>query len=205
MGAFHTSERASNEWWEGRHRFEHWYRDNSVYFITARVRDQFRAFESERAKAIFWDRFDAAIAKHGFTPWVTSLMDNHYHTIGHLMIGEELPRMMRLIHGGVAKLVGDLLMSGTDGLQVRLPAGERIVPFWCDSRKRNYFDGCLRNEKQGRLTYRYVLTQAVRHGIVHDWRDYPHTHVNVDLEDAIKFALERGAFMQGVPYRRYDG
>jgi hypothetical protein len=26
---------------EGRHRFEHWYRDNTVYFVTSRVRNAF--------------------------------------------------------------------------------------------------------------------------------------------------------------------
>jgi len=27
----------------GQHRFEHWYRDNQVYFLTARCRDRFPA------------------------------------------------------------------------------------------------------------------------------------------------------------------
>jgi hypothetical protein len=40
---------------EGEHRFEHWYVDNQVYFITARCRDKYRAFESDEAKAVFWD------------------------------------------------------------------------------------------------------------------------------------------------------
>lgn len=32
---------------QGRHRFEHWYVDNQVYFITARCADRFPAFRSE--------------------------------------------------------------------------------------------------------------------------------------------------------------
>ena len=58
MGSFRSSSHTHNEHWKGRHRFEHWYRDNSVSFITARCRDRFHAFESEQAKAIFWDRFE---------------------------------------------------------------------------------------------------------------------------------------------------
>jgi hypothetical protein len=107
------------EFWEGRHRFEHWYRDNTVYFITARCRDRFPAFGTERAKEIFWDRFLHYTAQHGFVPWVTTLMDNHYHTLGYLRVGKELGEMMRKLHGSVAKLVNDTLPR-------------RLVPFWRD-------------------------------------------------------------------------
>ena len=43
---------------EGRHRFEHWYRDNTLYFITSMTRDGYPAFDTEPARRIFWDRFD---------------------------------------------------------------------------------------------------------------------------------------------------
>jgi len=170
---------------------QHWYRDNQVYFITARCRDGYRAFASEQAKTVFWDRFEHYTDKHGFVPWVTSLIDNHYHTTGYLRRGDELGTMTRNLHGSVAKLVNDLLP-------------ERRVPFWRAGWHDDYFDGCLRDEKQGRLTYRYVLLQAVRHGIVRDWRDYPHTRVNVDMQPAIKRATELKAFLYGIRYKRYE-
>ena len=47
----------NNEFFDGKHRFEHWYRDNTVYFITSKVRDGVALFEKEGAKAIFWDRW----------------------------------------------------------------------------------------------------------------------------------------------------
>ena len=50
------SSSSSEEHYRGRHRFEHWYRDNQVYFITARCWDKYPAFASEAAKAIYWDR-----------------------------------------------------------------------------------------------------------------------------------------------------
>ncbi len=173
------------------HRFEHWLADNQVYFITARCRDQYSAFASEPAKAVFWTQFDKYAAEFGFTPWVTSLVDNHYHTLGYLRVGNNLPIMVQRIHGSVAKLVNDLL-----------PA--RHLPFWRDAEGKGYFDGCIRDEKQGRLAYRYTLLQAVRHGIVRDWRLYPHTHVNVELEPAIRRSHELKAFLEGVPYKRYQ-
>jgi hypothetical protein len=183
--------RSQNPTRRDQHRYGHWLADNQVYFITARCRDQFPAFTSEAAKEIFWNQFDKYTTEFGFTPWVTSLVDNHYHTIGYLRVGRNLPMMMQRIHGSVAKLVNDLL-------QVRL------APFWRDAQGKSYFDGCIRDEKQARLAYRYTLTQAVRHGIVQDWREYPHTRVNVELERAIRRSHELKAFLEGVPYKRYQ-
>ena len=164
--------------------------DNQVYFITARCRDKFPAFESEQAKAVFWDRFNHYCKEHQFFPWVTSLMSNHYHVVGYCRIGSGLGQMMRKIHGSVAKLVNDLLP-------------ERRVPFWREAGHQDYFDGCLRDEKQCRLAYRYTLTQSVRHRICRDYRDYPHTRVSIDVDVGVKRSLELKAFMEGVPYKRY--
>jgi hypothetical protein len=187
----HKSSSSALETYRGQHRYEHWYLDNQVYFITARCRDRYPAFASEQAKSIFWDRFDHYTAEFGFTPWVTSLLDNHYHTLGYLRIGKNLGPMMQRVHGSVAKLVNDLLT-------------ERRVPFWREAGHRDYFDGCIRDEKQCRRAYKYTLTQSVRHGIVNDRRDYANTHMAIELERGLKRALELTAFLEHVPYKRYQ-
>jgi hypothetical protein len=92
-----------------RKRYEHWLIDNQVYFITSSVRDHIPVFTTEVAKQVFWDRFTHYTHEFGFTPWVTSLMTTHYHTLGYLKIGGSLPTMMQRIHGSVAKLVNDTL------------------------------------------------------------------------------------------------
>jgi hypothetical protein len=179
------------ERWDGKHRFEHWYRNNQVYLITARTRGGTPAFETEAAKGVFRDRFSHYTAKHRFEPRVVSLLANHYYVVGYVPVGIELKEMMRKIHGSVAKLVNDLL-------QVRL------VPFWGDHENRDYFDGCLRDETQLVRTYRYVLRQSVRHGVCADYRKYPHTRVYLTLEESVAFAREHRALMYGVPYARYE-
>ena len=188
---FRKSSSSSVEAWSGRHRFEHWYLDNQVYFITARCRDRFPAFASEDAKVVFWDRFEHYTAEFGFTPWVTSLLDNHYHTLGYLKTGDNLGPMMQRIHGSVAKLVNDLLP-------------ERRVPFWSEKGHRDYFDGCIRDVRQCWRAYGYTLRQAVRHGIVGDWREYAHTRAPIELDRGVQRALELKAFLEGVPYKRYE-
>src|SRR3954471_20377843 len=182
--------RSANNTYRGRNRYEHWLVDNQVYFITARCADRYPAFASEAAKRIFWNRFDHYTHELSFVPWVTSLLNNHYHTLGYLRTGSNLTRMMQRIHGSVAKLVNDVL-----------PA--RLIPFWRNAKGKEYFDGCIRDEKQARLAYRYTLHQAKRHGLVRDYRVYPHTHVNVELEVALARSHELGAFLEGVPYKRY--
>jgi len=182
--------RSTNAAYRGQQRYEHWLIDNQVYFITARCRDRFPAFASEDAKKVFWDRFDHYTSECGFVPWVTSLLDNHYHTLGYVRTARHLPRMMQRIHGSVAKLVNDLLSI-------------RLTPFLRNAKGHEYFDGCIRDERQARLAYRYTLRQSIRHGIAHDWREYPHTHVNVELEAAVGRAIQLKAFLEGVPYKRY--
>jgi hypothetical protein len=191
MAHFRKSSATQHEWFDGLHRFEHWYRDNTVYFITARCRDKYPAFDSDEAKAVFWDRFNYYTQKYGFVPWVTTLMFNHYHILGYLKHGENLGPLMQKLHGSVAKLTNDLLP-------------ERRLPFWRTAGNRDYFDGCIRDVLQARRAYRYTLLQAVRAGLVQDYRDYPHTIVNVEMERAIKRAVELKAFMEDVPYARYD-
>ena len=36
-----------------------------------------------------------SLGAFGFFPWVTSLLNNHYHTLGYLRVGENLGPMMQ--------------------------------------------------------------------------------------------------------------
>jgi len=191
MSRTRKSRPSQKVYFNGKHRYEHWYRDNQVYFITSRCFNRFAAFASEEAKAIFWERVEYYMNLHSFVPWIISLLDNHYHILGYLKYGNDLGPMMRKFHGSVAKLVNDLLP-------------ERHVPFWGERGHKDYFDGCIRDELQCRRAYRYVLKQSVRHGVARDYRLYPHTRVYIELERGMRRATELRAFLYGVPYRRYE-
>ena len=190
MGKFRKSSATQTHRWNGHHRFEHWYRDDTVYFITSKVRDGFHAFESERAKAIFWDRFTHWTAHYRFEPFITALLDNHYHTVGFLPTGENLGPMMQRLHGSISKLVNDTL-------------DVRHLPFFRTRGHRDYFDGCLRTPLQLTRTYRYVQNQSVRAGVVRDaWR-HAHTRPALTSAEAMTLAVERASFLPDVPYARY--
>jgi REP element-mobilizing transposase RayT len=184
--SFQKGSSSQKEYFNGHHRLEHWYRDNAVYFLTVRCTNRFPAFASETAKEIFWQQFNRYTTQYHFNVLICTLVDNHYHAIGYLPHGLDLAPMLRKIHGSISKLVNDSLPT-------------RLLPFWSD-----YFDGCLRDEKQYRLAYRYTLRQSERHKIVRDYRTYPHTRVRMALEDGLTFARARRAFLPDVPYKRYD-
>jgi hypothetical protein len=179
------------EYFGQQHRFEHWYVDNQVYFITARVRGRFSAFDNPDAQAIFWERLDHYLRRTTFVPWIISLLSNHYHILGYLKAGEDLPDLMKGLHGSVSKLVNDVLPI-------------KVKPFWVDSGHQSYFDGCIRDELQARRAYRYTLTQCRRHGICHDPTQYLNTRKYIDIDRAIRRSHELGAFLEEVPYKRYQ-
>jgi REP element-mobilizing transposase RayT len=184
--SFTKGSSSKSEYFKGRHRLEHWYRDNTLYFLTVRCTDRFPAFASESAKAVFWRQFEKYTTEYHFDTWICALLDNHYHAIGYLPRGSDLASMIRKIHGSTAKLVNDLLPT-------------RLVPFWAE-----YFDGCLRDEAQYRRAYRYTLLQSRRHGICADYAGYQHTRVTMDLKKGLELARERRVFLRDVPYKRYQ-
>jgi hypothetical protein len=57
---------------------------------------------------------------------------------------------------------------------------------------------------QAKRAFRYTRLQAVRAKIVTDWREYPHTRVDIEEERAIRRAVELRAFLEGMPYARYE-
>jgi REP element-mobilizing transposase RayT len=162
MRRFRKSSISSTEHYKGQHRFAHWYRDESVYFITARCRNRFAALVSEEAKAIFWAKLNRYAAQYSIVPLIVSPLDNHYHELIYVKDMDSLGPFIRHVHGALAKLVNDVL-------------DERLKPFWYDTGKQGYFDGIIRSEKQLWLAHRYVRLRAVRHGIVRDWREYRHS------------------------------
>src|SRR5438067_1745993 len=98
------SSRSARRYFDGKHRFEHWYVDNQIYFITARCRDKHLAFASDKAKNVFWDRFEHYCKEFSIVCLIVSLLDNHYHAILYVKVGANLKTFMQRLHGSVAKL-----------------------------------------------------------------------------------------------------
>jgi len=46
--------------------------------------------------------------------------------------------------------------------------------------------------------------QAVRAGLVKNWREYPHNYVKIEVERAVERAVELNALLEGVLYACYE-
>lgn len=198
MSFTRKSNQAKQRTYKGQHRFEHWYRDNQVYFITAKTSCATPVFTTKQACDLFWQTFDQATSANGFTPWVTALLNNHYHTLGYLKTGDNLPKMMQAIHGKVAKQINDLIRAG----ELKFPR-QPLKPFWGQKGKKTYFDGCIRDETQATRAFYYTRNQAVRAKLVKHWQAPPNTRIHLELNQALPRATQRNAFLRGVPYKRY--
>jgi hypothetical protein len=84
------------------------------------------------------------------------------------------------------------------------PSCVRPVPFWREPGNKDYFDGCIRDVLQLVRAHRYTLLQAVRAGLVRNWEHYPDTHLFLDSDRCVERALSLKAFLEDVPYARYD-
>ncbi len=199
------SKSTPNRTYRNQHRFEHWYRNNQVYFITAKTAHSTPVFTCPQACHIFWTAFDHVVNIGSFTPWITTLMNNHYHTLGYLKIGDNLPKMMQALHGRVAKQINDLIQAG----ELKFTHSSRsphqpLRPFWGHKGKKTYFDGCIRDEQQATRAFYYTRDQAVRAKLTRHWQDYPHTRLNIQLAHALPRAIQLNAFLRNVPYKRYQ-
>ena len=174
-----------------RHRCEHWHIDNQIYFITARCRDRLPAFRTEAAKAIFWQQLDIKAQAHGFTPIITSLIDNHYHVLGHLREGEQLTPLIRGLHSSVARYINQVT-----------PEAEQVKPLFRMQTGKQYFDGAIRSSKQFIRTFRYIERQGIWHKLCQPGEAYAHTRISVERDRAMKRALRIGAFLYGVDDRK---
>jgi len=73
--------------YNGHRRFEHWYVDNQIYFITARCTDRYPAFVSQAGQKIFWDR------------WLHYAKSTPIHSVDHIAGRQSLPRIGLLQRG----------------------------------------------------------------------------------------------------------
>ncbi|MEL7238232.1 MAG: transposase [Planctomycetota bacterium] len=176
---------------DGSHRFEHWIKDNQLYFLTCCTKGHAHVFKSRQAQEVFWQCFNRWHERSGFKVCVVTLMSSHYHLVGYAKVGQQLVDFVQGLHGSTARAVNPLL-------------DQPLRPFWGERKGQSYFDGCLRDEEQASKAWTYTRDQAVKAGLVENWDEWPGTRVFVERDAMLKRATTLGAYLRGVPYKRYD-
>lgn len=126
----------------------HIYLDHRIYFITARTVNQEPLFNTGEKKEFLSSVIKEASEKFKIEFYAWVILDNHYHLLIRISAGEMLPNFLKIINGKSAFLLNKL-----EKIQ------RRKVWF-------NYWDRCIRNEKDFWKHFNYIHHNPVKHGYV---------------------------------------
>jgi putative transposase len=146
------------------HNPPHIWVDNQIYFVTAStlLRRHLLALASHK-QCVQQELFDLAPA-YGLELRAWVILDNHYHLLFYLQTAENLPLFFKRLHAKTAAVLNKL-----DG-----QPGRRI--WW------NYWDRCIRNDRDYWQHFNYVHYNPVKHGYVKNLRDWPYSSLSTYLE-----------------------
>ncbi len=130
------------------HHPPHWYKDNSIYFITARTIDAESYFIGPSKRKIIYDALKEGIKKFKVDLYAFVILNNHYHLLFKIQKGVELTNFIGFINGKSSKTLNELENK----------SGRKI---WYQ-----YWDHCIRNEKDFFLHFNYEHHNPVKHGYV---------------------------------------
>jgi putative transposase len=111
------------------------------------------------------ERLFALVPEYGLTLEAWVILNNHYHLLFHLLDGENLSLFFKRLHGQTAVKLNRLdYQSGRQ--------------FWY-----NYWDRCIRNERDYWEHFNYIHYNPIKHGYVQKLRDWPFSSLFSYLED----------------------
>jgi len=126
----------------------HIYKDNELYFITARTIKKEKFFNTAEKKGIFHRTLKSVLEKYGYHLYAWIVLGNHYHFLMKAITGENLKFFVKDLHSLSAKEI-----NKSDD-----QAGRKI---WFQ-----YWDRCVRDEKDFYFHFNYIHHNPVKHGYV---------------------------------------
>ena len=137
----------------------HIYQDETIYFITARTKDRMNLFNTYKKCSLFLDRFARRVACFCFEAIGWVLNTNHYHILVNVSDGSMLGMFVQNLHSNSARLLNKIDQS--EGRQV-----------WYQ-----YWDRCIRSERDLYTRLNYIHQNPVKHGLVsridnYEWSSY---------------------------------
>lgn len=165
----------------------HWLIDDFYYFFTGATYQKKRLLRTPAAKTIFTKYLLQYTEKHNWELLEWVVLDNHYHFLAKVTKAADIPRFINTLHKTTAFHIQKILH-------------QPVKPFWYQ-----YWDRCIRTEKQYHETAMYILYNPVKHGYVDNLDDYPFSSFQIrkeaeENELRVKFRLYQP---QNIDY--YDG
>ncbi|MGR3220227.1 MAG: REP-associated tyrosine transposase [Candidatus Anammoxibacter sp.] len=160
-----------------KHQPFHLYIDDQIYFFTVHTYRDLGVLDSIKRKSKLKQKLkDIALQKKGkIIAWV--ILDNHYHLLMRSGKGKDIPDVFRLIHGSTS-----FEWNKEDDAR-----GRKV---W-----QNYWDRCIKNEKDYWTHVNYIHHNPVKHRYVERMEDYEFSsfnyYVNKDGKEWVMSAFER--------------
>ncbi|MBU0597737.1 transposase [Patescibacteria group bacterium] len=142
----------------------HIYLDNTIYFITARTRDKWKYFNTDRRKLLINNILKSVIKQYDLQLYAWVILANHYHLLIKIKSNNQLIRFIKSFHGQSA-----ISLNKID----KIP-GRKI---WV-----NYWDHCIRDEKDFWRHFNYIHHNPVKHKCVTLINDYKFSSYREYLE-----------------------
>jgi len=130
------------------HHPPHIYSDNSIYFITARVYQKEKIFNTDQKKKVLFENLQDEFHKAGYKLYAWVILDNHYHLEFKTKFGKDLSKILNFVHGRTSFEINKL--DKTKGRKVF----------------QNYLDHCIRGEKDFYRHFNYIHHNPVKHKYV---------------------------------------
>jgi len=130
------------------HHPPHWYKDNTIYFITSRTVSAENYFIGHDKRKIIYDVLKEGIEKFKIDLYTFVILSNHYHLLFKIQKGIEMADFIGYLNGKSSKMLNESENK----------LGRKI---WYQ-----YWDHCVRNEKDFFLHFNYEHHNPVKHGYV---------------------------------------
>jgi putative transposase len=124
------------------------------YFITAGTYERKLYLDNDDKKQLLFDIICETFKKDIGKLWAWVILSNHYHILVQLKDAFRLPRIVRRIHSKCAVLLNRI--DHQPGRQV-----------WYQ-----YWDECIRDEREFYAKLNYIHFNPVKHGYVYDPKSY---------------------------------
>ncbi len=160
-------------WTQNPHTPTHLLLDDADYMITGAIYQRKPFLKADADKALLLEILQECyqLFEWELNEWV--ILDNHYHLMVKSKRGCDLPELMGRIHRKSARLI------------------KRRNSFVCKRFWWNYWDRCIRDEKDYYTRLNYLYYNPIKHGYVTDLREYRWSSFHETLETRGREALVR--------------
>ncbi|CAA6828511.1 MAG: Unknown protein [uncultured Thiotrichaceae bacterium] len=161
----------------------HIYIDNTNYFISAAIFEH-KKLLSDNLKSLLVKLFHEVFAEYEWSLDAWVVLDNHYHLLCKSKRGKDMSRIIAKIHNQSAQAI-----KAEHSINTKV---------WA-----NYWDYCLRNDKEYHVRLCYLLNNPYKHGYVSDLHDWEWSSFHKYYEDLGGKQL-RKQFHEHSDYRNLD-